>query len=305
MNYDDGWLVKQLSRPNRRVDVVLDTDTYNEIDDQYALAYLIKSQEKLNLQAIYAAPFANKKCSHPKEGMEKSYEEILRILTLMEREDLKHIVKKGSSAYLEDEKTPVLSEAAEDLIQRAMEHTAENPLYVIAIAAITNIASALLLKPEIRERIVLIWLGGQAHWWPDNKEFNLMQDIAAARVVFGCKVPLVQLPCMGVVSEFRVTGPELRSHLQGKNKLCDYLVDVTEKEAQEDQGRKTWSRVIWDVTAVAWLLDESFERDLLVHSPIPEYDDHYASDPTRHLIKYVYHIERDHLLEDLFEKLTR
>ena len=38
------------------MDVVLDTDTYNEIDDQYALAYLIKNDEKLKLKAIYAAP---------------------------------------------------------------------------------------------------------------------------------------------------------------------------------------------------------------------------------------------------------
>lgn len=305
MRYDDSWLAGQLKRPKGRADVVLDTDTYNEIDDQYALAYLIQSEEKLNLQAVYAAPFANKKCSHPREGMEKSYGEIMKVLTLMEREDLKAIVKKGSDRYLEDEEKPVQSEAAEDLIKRAMEHTQENPLYVISIAAITDVASAILMKPEIRERIVVIWLGGQAHWWPDNKEFNLMQDIRAARVLFGCGVPLVQLPCMGCVSVFRVSGPELVHHLKGKNKLCDYLVDVTEKEAQEDSGQRTWSRIIWDVTAVAWLLDEQFEKDCLVHSPIPEYDDRYAFDHTNHLIKYVYHIERDILLEDLVEKLTR
>ena len=43
-------------KPKGKVDVVIDTDTYNEIDDQFAVAYLIKSDEKLNLKAIYAAP---------------------------------------------------------------------------------------------------------------------------------------------------------------------------------------------------------------------------------------------------------
>lgn len=304
MMVDNGWLAGQLNRPKGKADVVLDTDTYNEIDDQYALAYLIKSDDKLNLQAIYAAPFSNKKCECPAEGMEKSYEEILRVLTLMEREDLKQLVKKGSDRYLENETVPVQSEAAEDLIKRAMEHTSENPLYVVAIAAITNVVSAILIKPEIKERIVVVWLGGQAHWWPDNREFNLIQDIAAARVLFGCGVPLVQLPCMGVVSGFRVCGPELIHHLKGKNKLCDYLVDVTVKEALADGGNITWSRIIWDVTAVAWLLDERFEKDCLVHSPVPEYDDRYAFDTTNHLIKYVYDINRDYLLADLFQKLT-
>lgn len=305
MKVDNAWLVRQLERPKGRVDVVVDTDTYNEIDDQYALAYLIKSEDKLNLQAIYAAPFSNKKCALPGDGMEKSYEEIMRILTLMEREDLKGIVKRGSREYLADDSTSVPSEAADDLVRRAMEHSPENPLYVIAIAVITNVVSAILMKPEIKERIVVIWLGGQAHWWPENREFNLIQDITAARVLFGCGVPLVQLPCMGVVSQFRVSGPELEHHLLGKNKLCDYLVDVTVKEALEDKGNVTWSRIIWDVTAVAWLLDERFEKDCLVHSPVPEYDDQYALNSTNHLIKYVYHIERDQLLADLFEKLTK
>ena len=73
----------------------------------------------------------------------------------------------------------------------------DQPLYVVAIGAITNVASALLMKPEIAEKIVLVWLGGHAWTWPDTREFNLIQDVAAARVVFGCGVPLVQLSCMG------------------------------------------------------------------------------------------------------------
>lgn len=305
MKTDHAWLIRQLERPEGRIDVVIDTDTYNEIDDQYALAYLIKSEEKLNLQAIYAAPFSNKKCADPGEGMEASYKEIQNVLTLMEREDLKAIVKKGSAAYLTDEKTPVISDAAEHLVKLAMEHTEEHPLYVIAIGAITTVASALLMNEEVKRRIVVVWLGGQAHWWPENKEFNLMQDVAAARVVFGCGVPLVQLPCMGVVSSFTTSGPELEHHLKGKNKLCDYLIGVTEKEAVKDGGRRTWTRPIWDVTAVAWLLGEEFQEDMIVHSPVPEYDDRYAFDTRRHMIKYVYHINRDRLFEDLFEKLAK
>ena len=53
-------LLARLSRPTGPVDVVLDTDTYNEIDDQFAVSYLICSAEKLHLQAIYAAPFLMK-----------------------------------------------------------------------------------------------------------------------------------------------------------------------------------------------------------------------------------------------------
>ncbi len=305
MSIDNARLIRRLEKPKGRVDVVIDTDTYNEIDDQYALSYLIKSDEKLDLKAIYAAPFFNEKSTGPADGMEKSYREIMNVLTLLEREDLKEHVYRGSTEYLPSETEPVISDAAKDLAKRAMDYTEEHPLYVVAIAAITNVASALLLNPDIKNRIVLIWLGGNATNWPDNKEFNLYQDVAGARIVFGCGVPLVQLPCMGVVSAFTTSGPELEYHLRGKNKLCDYLVNVTTTEAAACNGGPVWTRPIWDVTAVAWLLDGDFEEDCLIHSPIPEYDNRYAFDNNRHFIKYVYHIKRDKLFADLFAKLSR
>ena len=305
MSIDNARLIRRLEKPKGRVDVVIDTDTYNEIDDQYALSYLIKSDEKLDLKAIYAAPFFNEKSTGPADGMEKSYREIMNVLTLLEREDLKEHVYRGSTEYLPSETEPVISDAAKDLAERAMNYTEEHPLYVVAIAAITNVASALLLNPDIKNRIVLIWLGGNATNWPDNKEFNLYQDVAGARIVFGCGVPLVQLPCMGVVSAFTTSGPELEYHLRGKNKLCDYLVNVTTTEAAACNGGAVWSTPIWDVTAVAWLLDDDFEEDCLIHSPIPEYDNRYAFDNNRHFIKYVYHIKRDKLFADLFAKLSR
>ena len=297
--------LRRLQRPEGPVDVVMDTDTYNEIDDQYALAYLIRSPEKLRLQAIYAAPFFNGKSTGPADGMEKSYEEIGRVLDLMGEESRKGDVFRGSTSYLPDERTPVDSPAARDLVRRAMARTPEEgPLYVIATGAITNVASALLLEPSLADRIVVVWLGGNAMDWPDAREFNLQQDVAAGRVLFLSGAPVVQLPCMGVVSAFTTTGPELRHWLSGKNSLCDYLVDVTEKEAEFCSMGPCWSRPIWDVTAVAWLLG-GFTEDRLAPCPVPQPDHRMSYDTSRPPIRYVYHIYRNKLFEDLFRKLSR
>jgi len=301
--YLNARLINRLRKPAGCVDVVLDTDTCNEIDDQYALAYLVRSEEKLCLKAIYAAHFHNEKTTGPAEGMEKSYEEILRVLSLMERQDLDKIVFRGSKTYLPSEGEPVISDASRDLAERAMAYCEESPLYVIAIGAITNIASAILMNPEIINRIVVVWLGGHAHDWPHNREFNLRQDVAGARVLFGCGVPLVQLPCQGVVSSFTISEPELEHWLRGKNRLCDYLADRTIEEGRKS-GCMTWTRTLWDVTAVAWLLDCDFMEDKLVYSPIPEYDYTYTFSSNRHFIRYVYHIKRDRLMQDLIRKLT-
>lgn len=295
--------LKMLECPAGPVDVVLDTDAYNEIDDQYAIAYALAA-EKIRLQAIYAAPFFNSHSASPADGMEKSYQEILTLLRLSGKEKP---VFRGSDRYLPGEQEPVSSPAASDLASRAMQYSPEKPLYVVAIGAITNIASAILAKPEIADRTVVVWLGGNSMEWHDNMEFNIRQDVAAARVVFGSGVPLVILPCMGVVSSFTSTGPELEYWLRGKNALCDYLIDATIHEANAYAKGKVWSRPIWDVAAVGWLLNDkrNLMLDKLIHTPIPEYDHHWSTDPRRPLCKYVYFIRRDALMAELFEHCIR
>lgn len=300
-------LLKNLQVPAGPIDVVLDTDTYNEIDDQFALSYLLRSGEKLTVKALCAAPFFNDNSTSPEDGMERSYREIFNLLHLAEREDLNPIVFEGSRTYLPDERTPVDSPAARELVRLAKDYSPEKPLYVVAIGAITNVASALLMDPAIKDNIVIVWLGGHALEWPETGEFNMMQDVAAARVVFGCGAPVVQLPCMGVVDHFYATGPELRYWLGGKNALCDYLVAHTEEAANAYAAGKVWSRVIWDVTAVGWLLNDGnrLMEGRIIPAPLPQYDNHYSIDFTRHPSCYVWCIHRDALMQDLVEKLTR
>lgn len=296
--------IRNLTVPQGKVDVVLDTDAYNEIDDQFAIAYLLRNKEKLNTVAIYAAPFfhkMNKKSASAKEGMEKSYSEILKVLSLMGEEVP---VLRGSDAFLADEKNPVVSDAAKDLASLAMNYSPENPLYVVAIGAITNVASAILINPAIIDNIVVVWLGGHALHYHDTAEFNMMQDVAAARVVMSSGVPLVLLPCEGVVSGFTVSKPELEYWFVGKNPLATYLAENAIAEADGYAKGKPWTRVIWDVTAVAWLLNDNnrFMRSRKIETPLPSYDNLY-NESCEHLCEYVYSIRRDSLMKDLIDKI--
>ena len=299
----DTKMLEALEYPSEKIDAVLDTDAYNEIDDQFAIAYMLRLQDKIDVKEIYAAPFFNDKSTGPEDGMEKSYDEIAKILELCGRTDLIAHTYKGSRTYLPDETKAVESPAARRIIELSAGYEEKKRLYVVAIGAITNVASALLLDKTLADRIVVVWLGGNAIEWPDTREFNMFQDVAAARVVFGSGVPLVQLPCMGVVSAFYTTAPELDKYLKGKNALCDYLAENT---VNYMGGReKFWSKPIWDVTAVGWLAGgDKFMKSKIIHAPVPEYDDRYALKQNSHFMRYVYHIERDALLKDMFEKLS-
>ena len=265
MEMDQKLFEKMLLPPTGEIDAVLDTDAYNEIDDQFAISYLLKYAPRIRTRAIFAAPFLNERSTSPEDGMERSYREILRLLKLCNREDMLPDVYLGSKTYLEDEASPVESPAAERLIELSREYTSEKPLYVVAIGAITNVASALLLDASMAERIVLVWLGGHGRMWPDTKEFNLWQDVAAARVVFDSDVPLIQLPChhhrtraalspLGEKSPCRLSGAEragllsrqqlplvesdLGRHRRGLAHRCPPLSDVGDCPSQTSHLRR-------------------------------------------------------------------
>ena len=165
-NFSD--ILKQLKFKKGKIKAILDTDTYNEIDDQFALVQMLFSKEKIEVQSINAAPFSmNNRSDNPKKGMELSYDEIFRLL---EKINFKknNFVFKGSTKYVGFEKKPINSPAADNIIESALKCSEEDPLYVLAIGAISNVASALLKEPEIIKKLVVVWLGGNALYWPQN-----------------------------------------------------------------------------------------------------------------------------------------
>ena len=111
--------LEMLEWPVKPVRMVLDTDTFNEVDDQFALAYTLLSPDRLHCEAIYAAPFFNDRSTGPEDGMLKSYDEILRILARMDR-PAEGFVHLGSRRWLTGADGPVPSPAADDLVRRAL-----------------------------------------------------------------------------------------------------------------------------------------------------------------------------------------
>lgn len=291
--------VRKLTPPVGPIRMVMDTDTFNEIDDQFAVIYALLCGEKLQIEAFYAAPFHNELSNGPRDGMEKSYNELLKIHKLMNREDIP--VYRGSEAYMQGAHSPVDSEAARDLVERAMACDPDQPLYVVAIGAITNVASAIVLEPRIIERIVVVWLGGHSLEWTDTREFNLIQDVHASRVLFDSGVPLVQVPCMGVASNLTTTLSELRDYVLPSGLVGEYLYE-TYRNCSSDHY--AYSRVIWDISVIAWLMNPESVPSHLTQSPRISDDGRWSVDAARHLIRYARFIHRDLVFRDLFKRIA-
>jgi inosine-uridine nucleoside N-ribohydrolase len=132
MRTTDGNTIASKSR------AVLDTDTYDEIDDQFALAYLLRASDVAEPEAICAAPFSKRSATSPADGMEKSFAEIERLLPRLEQKEFPHF--RGSDRLLGPAHEPVQSDAVTDLVARGMSATPAEPLTIVAIAALTNVA---------------------------------------------------------------------------------------------------------------------------------------------------------------------
>ena len=296
----DATRLERLRPPPGRVRMVLDTDTYNETDDQFAVVHALLSPARLAVEAIYAAPFHNERCDGPGHGMELSYREILRLLERLGR-PADGFAFRGAADYLDPEGEPRESDAVRDLIARGRAAPAADPLYVVAIGAITNVAAALLLEPALVEKIVVVWLGGHALHWPDTREFNLRQDLVASRTVLDCGVPLVLVPCMGVTSHLLTSVPEIERHVAPHGQLGAFLASRYKEMRGDHFG---WSRVLWDVATIAWLLDPSWVPSELVPSPLLTDQFTWSFDRRRHPIRCASFVHRDPIFRDLFRKLA-
>ena len=297
---DKNTILETLLSKKGVIKTILDTDTYNEIDDQFALVQMLLSKERIDVLSINAAPFSmNNRSDDPQKGMELSYEEIFRLLKKINFKK-NNFVFKGSTKYVGFDKKPIDSPAADNIIENALKCSESDPLCVVAIGAITNVASAILKEPEIINKILVVWLGGNALYWPENNEFNLKQDIGGAQVLFDSGVSLVLVPCKGVTSHLISTVPEIEKYIEPHGEIGKFLAM---RFKEYNNNHKGWSKEIWDMAAVSWVLNEEWAPTNIAPSPILLDDKTWTFDENRHPIKIVYDIKRDLILQDFIEKL--
>ncbi len=332
---DPETRLSRLAAPQGRVPVVLDTDPYNEIDDQYAITYALLSSDRLDVKAIHAAPFANSRSGYdPGVGMAKSVEVANEIVRLMD--ELEEIVPPpvygGAPQWMSADDAGfagsiVTSDSVHNLIALANAQPDNEPLYVVSIGAITNVASAILYEPGIIEKIVVVWLGGHPSTWHDNDEFNLMQDVFASRVILDSGVPLVRMPCINVAEHLLLSREDVQNRVKGRGSIGDYLHDEFLLYGSETSSM---ARPIWDMAPLAWLINPAWVPTTIIPTPIltvsplraAPYNSPYlthapalngsrrahctwANDPHRHPCREAYQIRRDPVFADFFAKLDK
>ena len=292
-----------LRPPAGRVRMVLDTDTANEIDDQFAVAHALLSGERLALEAIYAAPFARGGAG-PAAGVAESEAEILRLTERLDVDPAGRVLR-GAERFLASADAPVANAASDDLVRRAMETREGEVLWVAAIGALTNVASALLAEPEIAGRIAVVWLGGQPQHRRSAAEFNLSNDPNAVRAVLGSGAPLVHIPCYGAASHLLTTTAELDRFARPHGAIGEYLADIFARhrrfEGEAELGR---SKEVWDLAVTGYLVDPECAPLEILRAPGLSEELTWERREDGHEIGEARYVDRDRIFGDLFGKLA-
>ena len=286
--------------------IIMDTDTYNEIDDQFALVHLLlaeRAREDIRVKAITAAPFHNtaRNTDSYQHGMELSYQEISNVINTL---DFKWNgpIKKGSSMSLDETKGALVeSDAAELICKIAKSHKEdEPPVYILALGALTNIASAILKDPSIREHVVVCTLGGSAFNLHGFTDFNYEQDMTAAQFVFSSGVPIVHFPGYSVTDHLRTSRWELEAHI-GNSRSAQFLYNRFMEFVADYPGR---SKPIWDLAPGAWVMDPSCFITEVCETPELTNKNTWIEQNGTHPVRTIRWINRDNIFKNFFNLIN-
>lgn len=282
--------------------VIIDSDVKNEADDQFAVVHALLSPT-LDIRGIIPAHFGDERSTTSMLDSRAELEDLLDLLGMPGGV----AVANGAPHRLPDAHTPVDSPGARLIIDEARRADA-GPLFIGFLGPLTDMASALLLAPDIADTdTTVIWIGGPPYgdreWrgtWP---EFNLRNDIHAANVVFGSGIDIWQVPS----NVYRLAGvgyAELRRRVEPCGELGRYLAQTVVDFNTAHHRVPVESRSLGDSPAIALMLDPwcaSFRRQ----SPVRFTDDgHCVPSDRGGDVLVVDQIDVRFFLEDMFAKLA-
>ena len=111
---------------------------------------------------------------------------------------------------------------------------------------------------------------------------------------------LTILPCKNIVSGLRIDINTLKKYLENKSELCNYLIERFYNDGYHGVQE---SRVIWDISVIAYMINKNWFEVEKVSCPNINDDTSYERTDNRHNINFVTKLDRNKIYEDLFNKL--
>jgi inosine-uridine nucleoside N-ribohydrolase len=237
--------------------VIVDADTGNEVDDLYALVRIL-IEPTIEVTALNAAHWQTSHWSIP-NSMENSHRLNQQLLGEM---NLKVKTFRGAAARMYDWGDRAQHSAAAYEIIRQTEEKKE--VTVLVLGALTNVASAVFIKPDIASKLTVYWLGTTMNFKTKvmkRNDFNPLMDPFALDYLLDSKVKLHIIP-INVAAEMRIDFDEMESKV-GNHFLGSYL----QKRWKDHIDGERQQRTLWDLSLITLFINpEMAEAEVIVTS---------------------------------------
>lgn len=269
-----------ISETSPKVRLIYDTDANNELDDQFALMYLLVNGPTFDLEGVTV--------NATKSGgkIDGHYEEAKRILQLGQRYG-KVPLLKGADGSFEAIQSHVGDQdfdgkAGVDFIIEQANRQHDQELILLAVGKLTNVALALEKDPSIAKKMRVVWLGSN---YPKPGEYNQDNDTVSMNYVLNTKVPFemvtvrygdpsgtdaVKVTQAEINEKMPGMGPQIEAPIIGRHggefyNFGDYAVSLFE---HIDYHGDPPSRALFDMVAAAVLKNPKWGEQREIPAPI-------------------------------------
>ena len=228
--------------------VIVDADTGNEVDDPYALTRILL-EPSVKVTALNAAHWQTSHWSIAK-SMENSHrlnQQLLGELSL----EVKTLRGAAARTYDWGDRAQH-SPAAYEIIHQA-QHS--DSVTILVLGALTNVASAMLIAPEIASKLTIYWLGTTLDFETQvlkRNDFNPLMDPFALDLVLDSEAELHIMP-INVAVGMEIAYLDLERAI-GQHQIGKYLL----KRWDDHIDGSRQSRILWDLGLVAAFIHPEF-----------------------------------------------
>lgn len=197
---------------------IVDNDFSGDPDGLVALAHIMLTTD-VRTELITTTPvdpgLARLAGIDPSASAGLAAKKVHEILDAMGREGIDVVAGAETLAHVDE-----WSAAARAIVSVASADS-DVPLAILCGGPLTNVAAALALEPRIRDRAVLVWIGGSDDGAP---EYNRDTDAKSAADVLGSGIPMVQVP-LQTYERMKVSLAEVSHDLATASPLGAWLAE--------------------------------------------------------------------------------
>ena len=290
-----------------KIPVLLSTDVGNEIDDQWAITYMLLNPA-FAVQGIISAHAPNL----PAPSAHASYEVLVDVVEHRLRMTNHPPLREGASVALSDAHTPLRNGGVDLLLKCSRRFSKRHRLNVLTIGAATDVASAILIDPSLADRINVVAMGFR-NLSEAGKEFNVQNDPHAWQAIFASKVPVAIGSGDVCKSYLSLNYGEAKQLVSTHGAIGAWLwqdykawyFKNVEPEATHDLS-KSW--VIWDIVVLAY--EEGWTTQKSIPRPQMDDDLRFAQQDAREeakrgVIQWITTVDSARLWSDFVAKLDR